>query len=97
MGVTLIGRTGFGNIGGIIATYSFLSSDAPNFYKKGYTICLAFISFAAASTVVYAAAITWENRKKEKVVHEVGLTDDEKTELGVRFSISWQDIFGSRC
>lgn len=81
----LIHNAGFGNIGGIISTYSFLSSDAPNFYRKGYTICLAFLSFSAASTVAYAAAITWENRKKDKAIREVDMTDDEKTELGVSF------------
>jgi len=33
--------------------------------------------------VAYAIAITWENRKKEKAIREMDMTDDEKTELGV--------------
>ena len=79
----LTATAGFGNIGGIIATYSFLQSDQANFYRKGYTICLAFISFAAASAIAYAVAITWENRKKEKAIRSQTLTISEKTELGV--------------
>ncbi|KAK0648211.1 major facilitator superfamily domain-containing protein [Cercophora newfieldiana] len=75
-------QIGFGNIGGIIATYSFLASDAVNFYRKGYIICLAFISFAAASCIVYAVAITYENKEKEKALKDAGMSEAEKEELG---------------
>ncbi|KUL82150.1 hypothetical protein ZTR_11077 [Talaromyces verruculosus] len=34
-------QIGFGNIGGIIDTYSFLSRDAP-YYRTGYIICISF-------------------------------------------------------
>lgn len=75
-------QIGFGNIGGLVATYSFLQRDAP-YYRNGYRICIGFLCFAAASVIAYAAAITWENRKKDKAVRDVGMTDYEKTELGV--------------
>ena len=54
-------------------------------YKKGYSICLGFISLAAASCVAYALALVWENRRKERAARasEIDLTDSEKTELGV--------------
>ena len=42
-------QIGFGNIGGIIATYSFLTQDKADFYKPGYSICIAFICLSAAS------------------------------------------------
>ena len=76
--------TGFGNIGCIISTYSFLAADAP-LYRKGYSICLGFLCLAAASCVAYAAALVWENKKKEKTLREreVALTDEEKKYLGV--------------
>lgn len=74
--------SGFGNIGGIIATYSFLPTDAP-YYRKGYIIALSFICLAVVATCLYAASILSENKKKDKSVHDVGLTDYEKTELGV--------------
>jgi hypothetical protein len=75
-------QVGFGNIGGIIATYSFLSTDAP-YYTKGYGIGIAFVCLSAVSCILYAAIITWENRRRDKAVHNVGLTDYEKAELGV--------------
>ena len=54
-------------------------------YRKGYSICLGFICLAAASCVAYAAALVWENNKKEKTLREreVALTDEEKKYLGV--------------
>ena len=76
-------QVGFGNIGGIIATYAFLDTDKP-YYKKGYAICLSFLLFSAASCCVYAVAVSMENRKRDHAV--VGtLTEEEKTELGVSF------------
>ncbi|KAK0610913.1 major facilitator superfamily domain-containing protein [Immersiella caudata] len=75
-------QIGFGNIGGIIATYSFLARDAANFYRNGYIICLAFIAFAAASCIAYAVAITYENKKKEKMLRDGNLSESEKMELG---------------
>lgn len=74
--------SGFGNIGGIIATYSFLPGDAP-YFRKGYIIALSFICLATVSCIIYAASITWENKKRDKTAHDVGLTEYEKTELGV--------------
>lgn len=73
-------QVGFGNIGGIIATYSFLSKDAPE-YKPGYSICIGFICLSAVSCCLYAALITWENRKRARTVRAT-LSDYEKTELG---------------
>jgi MFS family permease len=75
-------QVGFGNIGGIIATYAFLQQDAPN-YRKGHAICLAFLSMGAISCCIYAAGVVIENRRRDKAVHNVGLTEYEKTELGV--------------
>lgn len=50
-------QVGFGNIGGIIATYSFLAKDSPKFLP-GYKICISFICLSAASCCLYAAAVT---------------------------------------
>ena len=75
-------QIGFGNIGGIIATYSFLQSDAP-LYKKGYSISIGFICLSAVSCLLYALSITWENRKRSKNSDASELSDDQKVELGV--------------
>lgn len=74
-------QVGFGNIGGIIATYSFLSTGAPK-YIAGYAICIAFCCLSAISCCLYAMAISWENRKRDRTVVDIGLTEYEKTELG---------------
>lgn len=58
-------QVGFGNIGGIIATYSFLQKDAPE-YRPGYIICISFICLSGASCVAYLAAIALENRRRER-------------------------------
>ena len=77
-------QVGFGNIGGIIATYAFLSTDAP-YYKKGYSICLSFLCLSAASCCVYAVAVVSANRKRDKAPTNLNLSEYEKTELGVSF------------
>lgn len=73
-------QVGFGNIGGIVATYSFLSRDAPD-YRPGHAICIGFICLSAVSCCLYAALITWENRKRGRTARAT-LTEYEKTELG---------------
>lgn len=77
-------QVGFGNIGGIIATYAFLEEDAPQ-YKKGYTICLAWLCLSAASCCIYAIAVVSQNRQRDKSPTDLGLTEYEKTELGVSY------------
>lgn len=74
-------QVGFGNIGGIIAVYAFLKKDAPR-YLPGYSISISFVCLSALSCFLYAAMCLWANRKREKSVRDVGLTDYEKTELG---------------
>ncbi|KAK4216691.1 major facilitator superfamily domain-containing protein [Rhypophila decipiens] len=74
-------QIGFGNIGGIISTYSFLPDDAP-LYRKGYAICVSFICLSAVSCIAYAYTLWKENKRRDKAVHDVGLTEYEKTELG---------------
>lgn len=74
-------QVGFGNIGGIIAVYSFLKKDAPK-YTPGYSISVSFVCLSALSCCVYFAMCTWQNRARDKSVRDVGLTEYEKTELG---------------
>jgi MFS family permease len=74
-------QVSFGNIGGIIAVYAFLSKDAP-LYKPGYSICIAFICLSGVSCMAYFVACSWENRRRAKSPRNVGLTEYEKTELG---------------
>lgn len=70
-----------GNIGGIIATFSFLKKDAPK-YTKGYSISIAFVILSALSCTAYFFMCNWANRRRNKSVRDVGLTEYEKTEMG---------------
>ncbi|KAI1813884.1 MFS general substrate transporter [Poronia punctata] len=74
-------QIGFGNLGGIIATYLFLDTDAP-YFTKGYSICLAFILLSAISSTLYLISIHLENKRRAKTVTNVGLSEYEKTEMG---------------
>ncbi|KAL9112451.1 MAG: hypothetical protein Q9227_003293 [Pyrenula ochraceoflavens] len=74
-------QIGFGNIGGIIATYAFLKKDAPE-YRPGYSICISFICLSAGSCLAYLAAVLAQNRSREKGGRDVGLTEYEKVEMG---------------
>ncbi|KAF3032605.1 hypothetical protein E8E12_003373 [Didymella heteroderae] len=74
-------QVGFGNIGGIIATFAFLKKDAPK-YTPGYSISIAFVCLSAISCCVYFVSCSWSNRSRERSVRDVGLTEYEKTELG---------------
>jgi len=70
-----------GNIGGIIAVYSFLKKDAPK-YTPGYSISIAFVCLSALSCALYFIMCSLANRKRNKSVRDVGLTEYEKTEMG---------------
>ncbi|THZ12587.1 major facilitator superfamily transporter [Aureobasidium pullulans] len=74
-------QVAFGNIGGIIAVFSFLKKDAP-LYKPGYSICIAFTCLSIVSCIAYYFACISQNRQRDKTATDVGLTEYEKTEMG---------------
>jgi hypothetical protein len=55
----------FGNLGSIIATYSFLKTDAPAF-RTGSRICIGFLCLAFLSCLAYCAACVSVNRKTRR-------------------------------
>lgn len=71
----------FGNIGGIIAVYAFLSTTAPRFIT-GYAICISFACLSAVACCVYFVGCVWENRRRERMPREVGVGGYERGELG---------------
>ncbi|RWA11738.1 hypothetical protein EKO27_g3394 [Xylaria grammica] len=74
-------QVGFGNLGGIIATYIFLDSDAP-YFTKGYAVCLGFVIISALASTLYLISIYVENRRRAKTATNIGLSEYEETELG---------------
>lgn len=75
-------QVGFGNIGGIIASYAFIAEDAPK-YITGYSICISFAILSMIASIIYGFSIWNDNRKKDtRVGDDHGLTEDEKAEMG---------------
>ena len=69
-------------VGGIIAPFLFLASDAPE-YHTGYSICLAFLCMSALANTIYLVACASENRQRAKGLGKhVGRAADEKALLG---------------
>ena len=71
-------------VGGIIATFSFLSKDAPR-YIPGYSISIAFIALSLAANTVYFLGVSWENRRRDRQAAQgahAHLSEDEKKRLG---------------
>ena len=69
-------QIGFGNIGGIIATFAFLTTDAP-FYHTGYSLLMGFFCLAAFSSTAYLLALWSQNSRQSKSVNIRTVTDDD--------------------
>ncbi|PYH89534.1 putative MFS transporter [Aspergillus ellipticus CBS 707.79] len=86
-------QIGFGNIGGIIATYSFLAKDAP-LYRNGYIISLSFLCFSAACCIAYFVAVWTENKRRDRVMAngapvELRAGEEDVGDLAVTFRYSY--------
>lgn len=71
---------GFGNCGGIVATFAFLARDAPE-YRTGYAVLLGFLALAAVTQAGYAGLVWSGERQKWSRVEENadGGSDDKGT------------------
>ncbi|KAK2744961.1 hypothetical protein FQN57_004091 [Myotisia sp. PD_48] len=69
-------QIGFGNIGGIIATFSFIAKDAPR-YLPGLAVCMSFLALAVASSAAYLLLIMYRNKTKEAQGPPTESVDDE--------------------
>ncbi|KAF1962659.1 hypothetical protein CC80DRAFT_398859 [Byssothecium circinans] len=56
-------QIGFGNIGGIIATFSFPAKDRP-LYHLGYSLSIGMICMSFAASVICLVLCKMENRKR---------------------------------
>ncbi|MCJ1266808.1 hypothetical protein MMC22_006693 [Lobaria immixta] len=69
---------GFGNIGAIIAAFSFVSSDAP-FYHKGYSLVMGGYCICAVSATTYLLTVWRTNRSQKLTGKHVGTGQGELT------------------
>lgn len=72
-------QIGFGNIGGIIATFIFLQKDAP-VYKPGLSVSLAAVAFAIVMMLLYFFSIYRLNKikKSDAYIERFNLLDDRQ-------------------
>ncbi|KAF9484525.1 MFS general substrate transporter [Pholiota conissans] len=85
--VTAAAIAGFGTIGTIIAVWTYLPQDAPNFHK-GHSLNLAAAALAVALVVLGAIYLRWENAKRDKGERNNrlrdGMSQEEIQNLGYR-------------
>lgn len=77
-------QIGFGNIGGIIATFSFLPKDGP-LYKKGLSIGVGSTACALICIGIYFAGIYFENKGKRAGKYDdkwANMTKEQKKTAG---------------
>ena len=79
--VALGWQIGFGNIGGIVAVYLFLSNQAP-LYRQGYATSLAFILVTMLFCTAYLLFCWKENKAKRRALSE-GRGEDKNKEMGM--------------
>ncbi|KAG5919173.1 hypothetical protein E4U61_001144 [Claviceps capensis] len=79
-------QIGFGNLGGIIASFVFEQDKAgKSDYSLGYSSCIGFCCVSAVACVLYALACWKTNRDRERGSTEGRLravSEDEKVALG---------------
>ncbi|KAJ5794752.1 Major facilitator superfamily domain general substrate transporter [Penicillium paradoxum] len=76
-------QVGFGNIGGIISTYSFVKKNGVTDYRTGYIICVSFVCLSALACTVYMAALWMQNKQRDNApVDPATIPEEEKEYLG---------------
>jgi hypothetical protein len=73
-------QIGFGNIGGIIATFIFLSEDSPR-YVKGLSISIAFTVFAIAFMIIMFLHFARLNKKKQDITYRQNFFSQEDKDI----------------
>ncbi|KAK6579872.1 hypothetical protein PZA11_007580 [Diplocarpon coronariae] len=76
-GVGIAMQVGFGNLGGVISGFVYLSRDGPRFIK-GHSILIAFTSMSFVLTYVMTMYYRRENARREKIFAEISHTDEQR-------------------
>ncbi|EXL45949.1 hypothetical protein FOCG_11943 [Fusarium oxysporum f. sp. radicis-lycopersici 26381] len=83
LGVASAMQIGIGNVGGIIASNIFVTTQAPT-YPLGFGLGLGLVWLCGLSSLVFLLYIRRENRLRDegKRDHRYGLPEDERNNLG---------------
>lgn len=73
-------QIGFGNLGGFVATFTFLSQTSS--FKTGYAVCVGFICLSFLANVIYFTGLVLENRRRDNSTDGVTIPESEKQRMG---------------
>ena len=74
-------QIGFGNLGGFVATFTFLSKTTTDF-TTGYAVCVGFICLSFLANVVYFTGLVLENRRRDDSNDSATTPESEKRRMG---------------
>lgn len=66
---------GIGDTGGLVATFSFLATDAP-YYRLGYKLSMALLAVSMLAATAYYAACRYENIALRKAEEDLSGTEE---------------------
>ena len=72
-------RVGFGNLGGFVSTFTFLSQSSS--FTTGYAICVGFICLSFLANIIYFTGLVLENRK-DNSNEGATISEPEKQRMG---------------
>ena len=72
-------HVGFGNLGGVIAGFSFRSVDAPRYFS-GHGLLIGMVSMALALSVFMHLYLVRENARRDEEMEAQGLTLESYTD-----------------
>ena len=73
-------QIGFGNLGGFVATFTFLSGSSN--FSTGYAVCIGFICLSFLANVVYFIGLVLENRRRDNSNEGAMIPEEEKRRMG---------------
>ena len=73
-------QIGFGNLGGFVATFTFLSQTSS--FKTGYAVCVGFNCLSFLANVVYFSGLVLENRRRDNSNEGAAIPESEKQRMG---------------
>jgi len=74
-------QVGFGNLGGIVASNIYFSTDAP-LYHVGYGVSLALLWLCGAACMVLFFGAIRENKKRDRGERDHRLTEPDIDNMG---------------
>ncbi|KAF8321352.1 MFS general substrate transporter [Clavulina sp. PMI_390] len=80
-GVRIAMMVGLGNLGGIVASFSYRDQDKSKGYKLGHKVMIAGLCMSWTAALIAILAFRQVNKKKEERCKAEGITEDRRMEF----------------